>query len=109
MIEEQRKDCKYISQKCPNYSPDSYTCNHGGGDYCGKWRWYENRTTLRKILAKIEKYMCRFIVPVYCIGGMFLMTHCISIDKAILLLMTDVIVFGIVLALFIMSIPRWIR
>lgn len=41
MTEDQRKDCKYISQKCPNYSPDSHTCNHGGGPYCGKFREFE--------------------------------------------------------------------
>jgi hypothetical protein len=24
--------------KCNLYSLNSYTCNHGGGDYCGKYR-----------------------------------------------------------------------
>jgi hypothetical protein len=40
-MEEQILPCKYISQKCPNYSPDSHTCNHGGGPYCGKFREFE--------------------------------------------------------------------
>jgi hypothetical protein len=29
--------CEF-AKKCGLYSLDSYTCNHGGGDYCGKYK-----------------------------------------------------------------------
>jgi len=36
-----RAPCK-SAKKCPLYAPSSYTCTHGGGDYCGKY--YAERT-----------------------------------------------------------------
>ena len=35
--------CKY-HKTCPSYYKSSYTCNHGGGGYCGKYREYEMKT-----------------------------------------------------------------
>jgi hypothetical protein len=30
-------DCKY-KPNCSFYATDSYTCTHGGGNYCGRYR-----------------------------------------------------------------------
>ena len=35
--------CKYY-KNCRDYRESSYTCNHGGGGYCGKYREQEMRT-----------------------------------------------------------------
>ncbi len=34
------KKCEYWSV-CPLYREDSYTCQNGGGEYCGMWRRYK--------------------------------------------------------------------
>jgi len=39
------KKCKF-SNKCKLFSKNSYTCNNGGGRYCGKWREKELKETL---------------------------------------------------------------
>ena len=35
--------CKHY-KKCRDYRESSYTCTHGGDDYCGKYREQETRT-----------------------------------------------------------------
>jgi hypothetical protein len=32
-----RSPCEFTAT-CPLYRVDSYTCRHGGGSYCGKYR-----------------------------------------------------------------------
>jgi len=31
------RKCEF-AEACELYRADSYTCNHGGGPYCGRWR-----------------------------------------------------------------------
>lgn len=42
-LEALRNYCEFTSE-CPLYREDSYTCNHGGGVYCGKYRWFKEKT-----------------------------------------------------------------
>lgn len=36
------RKCKYWKH-CPYYYEESYTCNNGGGPYCGVFRKFENK------------------------------------------------------------------
>jgi hypothetical protein len=69
-MEEQITPCKYISQNCPNYSPDSHTCNHGGGSYCGKFRQFEE-TKYKKLLL-LSKTGIAIAVLIFCAVGALL-------------------------------------
>lgn len=42
--ERMKNRCKY-AYKCPYFAPYSYTCEHQGGPYCGKYREYEKSET----------------------------------------------------------------
>ena len=35
-----RNRCEYWTV-CPYYEESSYTCQHGGGSYCGMWRRFK--------------------------------------------------------------------
>ena len=37
-----RRRCEFAGV-CELYRADSYTCNHGGGPYCGRWRALKER------------------------------------------------------------------
>ena len=34
--------CEFY-KTCPHYTSESYTCEHGGGNYCGTWRMLKYR------------------------------------------------------------------
>lgn len=44
--------CKFWKQ-CNLYYPDSFTCEHGGGPYCGRWR-------LLNAKEEVDDYFDRF-------------------------------------------------